>query len=338
MPPARPAARAVRSGDLVAERVPRRGVPRRRPPLPGVAGGSSRQRVRARTPTPPSPRPGTATTATATQATRARRHRTLASRAPAPCAGSWRKAGPARLPTARRAQSGYAQPSYPPAAQPGQDTPDSATPRAARNGLPDAAVTETYRWRTPTPAMGLRPAAALRRRRGRRTPRGTARTATGRPTGTATAATTARVGRLPPPAYDPAQYNGSDYSMPGINGPGYDLSGIIGTGDFEAFGYDEPSYDRLAYDDPRYDDTPGYPLYERPRSRGETRFDGAVDAPLRRDPAGQPVAGRGRRTARCRPPATGTMGSGETAAAVRGSPAAFDRAGAALGPPRPGWT
>ena len=70
------------------------------------------------------------------------------------------------------------------------------------------------------------------------------------------------------PAYDPAQYNGSDYSMPGINGPGYDLSGIIGTGDFEAAGYDEPSYDRLSYDDPRYDDTPGY---------GGSRYDALRD-------------------------------------------------------------
>ena len=79
------------------------------------------------------------------------------------------------------------------------------------------------------------------------------------------------------PAYDPGQYNGSDYSMPGVNGPGYDLSGIIGTGDFEAFGYDEPSYDRLAYDDPRYDDTPGYggSRHGAPRddARGGPRFD-----------------------------------------------------------------
>lgn len=56
------------------------------------------------------------------------------------------------------------------------------------------------------------------------------------------------------PVYDPADYNGSAYSRPGIDGPGYDLSGIIGTGDFESFGYDEPSYGRLSYDDPRYDD------------------------------------------------------------------------------------
>jgi len=79
------------------------------------------------------------------------------------------------------------------------------------------------------------------------------------------------------PAYDPGQYNGSDYSMPGVDGPGYDLSGIIGTGDFEAYGYDEPSYDRLAYDDPRYDDTPGYggSRYDAPRdgARGGPRFD-----------------------------------------------------------------
>lgn len=69
------------------------------------------------------------------------------------------------------------------------------------------------------------------------------------------------------PAYDPADYNGSAYSRPGIDGPGYDLSGIIGTDDFEAFTYDEPSYDRLAYDDPRYQDDPGYhgPRYDEPR-------------------------------------------------------------------------
>jgi hypothetical protein len=65
--------------------------------------------------------------------------------------------------------------------------------------------------------------------------------------------------RYEPPAFDPAAYNGSDYSMPGINGPGYDLSGIIGTNDFEALGYDEPRYGRLAYDDPRFDDSPRSP-------------------------------------------------------------------------------
>ena len=58
----------------------------------------------------------------------------------------------------------------------------------------------------------------------------------------------------PAPAYDPAYYNGSAHSSPGIDGPGYDLSGIIGTSDFPAFGYDEPSYGRLSYDDPRYAD------------------------------------------------------------------------------------
>ena len=77
--------------------------------------------------------------------------------------------------------------------------------------------------------------------------------------------------RYQPPAFDPAAYNGSDYSMPGINGTGYDLSGIISTNDFEAIGYDEPSYGRLAYDDPRYGNTPGY-AGARPRFE-ETRFD-----------------------------------------------------------------
>jgi hypothetical protein len=77
--------------------------------------------------------------------------------------------------------------------------------------------------------------------------------------------------RYEPPAFDPAAYNGSDYSMPGINGPGYDLSGIIGTNDFEAIGYDEPGYGRLSYDDPRYDDSPRQP---RPGQRfNETRTD-----------------------------------------------------------------
>jgi hypothetical protein len=79
------------------------------------------------------------------------------------------------------------------------------------------------------------------------------------------------------PAYDPADYNGSEYSMPGVNGPGYDLSGIIGTGDFESVGYDEPSYGRLSYDDPRYDDGSGYrdSRYNAPRddARGAFRSD-----------------------------------------------------------------
>jgi hypothetical protein len=78
--------------------------------------------------------------------------------------------------------------------------------------------------------------------------------------------------------HEPAAYNGSDYSLPGIDGTGYDLSGIIGTSDFEAVGYDEPSYDRLAYDDPRYEDTPRHNdprnsgRRSRPRST-ETRYD-----------------------------------------------------------------
>jgi hypothetical protein len=76
--------------------------------------------------------------------------------------------------------------------------------------------------------------------------------------------------RSQPPAYDPAAYNGSDYSMPGINGPGYDLSGIIGTSDFEAVGYDEPSYGRLSYDDPRYDERQ---RYSGPQSGPQARFD-----------------------------------------------------------------
>ncbi len=142
------------------------------------------------------------------------------------------------------------------------------------------------------------------------------------------------------PAYDPAQYNGSDYSMPGINGPGYDLSGIIGTGDFEAFGYDEPRHDRLAYDDPRYDETPGYggSRYDAPR-------DDARGGPLRRDAVDDPASTRpgwttcgGARTTYGAMPqsATGTMGSGETAAAVRDMRILI--VPAALGSTRPGWT
>ena len=82
------------------------------------------------------------------------------------------------------------------------------------------------------------------------------------------------------PAYDPADYNGSAYSRPGIDGPGYDLSGIIGTGDFEALsaGYDEPSYDRLSYDDPRYDE----PRYDDPR------YEPRYDEPRYDEPAGGP--------------------------------------------------
>jgi hypothetical protein len=81
----------------------------------------------------------------------------------------------------------------------------------------------------------------------------------------------------PAPAYDPADYNGSPHSRPGIDGPGYDLSGIIGTGDFDTAGYDEPSYDRLSYDDPRYADAPGHGdrRYDPPGGPrlDETRFD-----------------------------------------------------------------
>jgi len=78
--------------------------------------------------------------------------------------------------------------------------------------------------------------------------------------------------------HEPAAYNGSDYSLPGIDGTGYDLSGIIGTSDFEAVGYDEPSYDRLSYDDPRYEDGSRYnhPRDTGPRPRvrsSETRYD-----------------------------------------------------------------
>ena len=79
------------------------------------------------------------------------------------------------------------------------------------------------------------------------------------------------------PTYDPADYNGSAHSRPGIDGPGYDLSGIIGTDEFDAVGYDEPSYDRLAYDDPRYADNAGHSDRRYDPQGGprldETRFD-----------------------------------------------------------------
>jgi hypothetical protein len=68
-----------------------------------------------------------------------------------------------------------------------------------------------------------------------------------------------------PPAYDPENYNGSEFSVPGITGTGYDLSGIIGTSEFPGIGYDQPGYDRLSYDDPRYDSP-----FE---TRDSTRFD-----------------------------------------------------------------
>ena len=76
----------------------------------------------------------------------------------------------------------------------------------------------------------------------------------------------------PAPAYDPADYNGSAHSRPGVDGPGYDLSGIIGTGDFDTLGYDEPSYGRLSYDDPRYADAAGHGD-QRYDPQGGPRFD-----------------------------------------------------------------
>jgi len=125
--------------------------------------------------------------------------------------------------------------------------------------------------------------------------------------------------RYQPPAYDPAAYNGSDYSMPGVNGPGYDLSGIIGTNDFEAIGYDEPSYGRLSYDDPRYDDSPRYP---RSGQRfDETRFDVPRYDETRLDnrwQAGEDV----RREAG--PAGPGNGGFGESRGRSE-APAAFDR-------------
>ncbi len=127
------------------------------------------------------------------------------------------------------------------------------------------------------------------------------------------------VERYQPPAYDPAAYNGSDYSMPGVNGPGYDLSGIIGTNDFEAIGYDEPSYGRLSYDDPRYDDSPRYP---RSGQRfNDTRFDMPRYDESRLDDlwqAGEDV----RREAGPAGPGNGGFGESRSRS---GAPAAFDR-------------
>ena len=124
--------------------------------------------------------------------------------------------------------------------------------------------------------------------------------------------------RYQPPAFDPAAYNGSDYSMPGINGPGYDLSGIIGTSDFEAVGYDEPSYGRLSYDDPRYDAA-------RRRSGPLARFDGPRFDDTRLDNLWLP-GDDVRREAE--PVGYGNNGFGETRARSA-SPAAFSGRGAA---------
>jgi hypothetical protein len=125
--------------------------------------------------------------------------------------------------------------------------------------------------------------------------------------------------RYQPPVYDPAAYNGSDYSMPGVNGPGYDLSGIIGTNDFQAIGYDEPSYGRLSYDDPRYDDAPRYP---QPGQRfDETRFDVPRFDETRLDnrwPAGDDV----RREAGPAEPGNGGFGDSRSRSEA---PSAFDR-------------
>jgi hypothetical protein len=125
--------------------------------------------------------------------------------------------------------------------------------------------------------------------------------------------------RYQPPVYDPAAYNGSDYSMPGVNGPGYDLTGIIGTNDFEAIGYDEPSYGRLSYDDPRYDDAPRYP--ESGPRFDETRFDVPKYDETRLDnlwQAGEDVRREGG------PAGYGNEGFGESRTRSE-APAAFDR-------------
>jgi hypothetical protein len=91
-----------------------------------------------------------------------------------------------------------------------------------------------------------------------------------------------------PATYDPADYNGSDFSVPGITGSGYDLSGIIGTGEFPGIGYDQPGYDRLSYDDPRYDsqfETRGSTRFDMPAIEDETRgMDTRFDMPALGEP------------------------------------------------------
>jgi hypothetical protein len=87
------------------------------------------------------------------------------------------------------------------------------------------------------------------------------------------------------PAYDPADYNGSAYSRPGIDGPGYDLSGIIGTDEFEASGYDEPRFDETRLDSMWLSGGEDFPSQDgrgqrshRGRGLDETRMDLAADA------------------------------------------------------------
>ena len=180
-------------------------------------------------------RPATATTATATPVTRAPRRRTpvtrsLVTRPPRRQDRPGRQGCLGR----RAAGNGYGQPAY-------------AAPAPQDYQGPDAYQADS-RWRAWDYDQPLRYDGEGQSHPGRDS-HGHRQTNTAAPT------VTGRV-RITPPAYDPAAYNGSDYSMPGINGPGYDLSGIIGTSDFEAVGYDEPSYGRLSYDDPRYDDGP----------------------------------------------------------------------------------
>ena len=134
--------------------------------------------------------------------------------------------------------------------------------------------------------------------------------------------------RYQPPAYDPAAYNGSDYSMPGINGPGYDLSGIIGTSDFESLFYDEPSYGRLSYDDPRYDDPPRHPQsgqrFEETRldlqrfdeTRLDNRWRAGDDTRREGGPAGYGNGGGADSRNRSEPPAV-NRGRGARAAETR---------------------
>ena len=83
--------------------------------------------------------------------------------------------------------------------------------------------------------------------------------------------------RYQPPAFDPAAYNGSDYSMPGVNGPGYDLAW-------------DHRHQRLRGRRLRRAGLRS-PFLRRPALRPAP----LRRAPVRRDPAGQSVAGRRRR-------------------------------------------
>ena len=185
----------------------------------------------------------------------------------------------------------------------------------------------------PPAAVGLRPAAPLRRRRGRLPGAGRVPGERRLPERQLPQRRLPDRGlrrRPPGPGLRPA-YNGSEYSTPGIGGNGYDLAGIIGTSDFEAVGYDEPSYDRLAYDDPRYGEGHGYAT-RAPRSTTRASTCRASTRP------GSTTCGCRPMTSGRRPPrsATGMTGS-PTARSVRDTRILVPGR-RATGSPRPGST